>query len=94
MLIWQRHGFVTVIILLCCIYVGAEFDGSRDFLPRRDLTVAFCLLGAAVVNFLFWRLLERNGQGAAQTLFFIPVKYWSIIFTVAALSFFYDHFSR
>jgi hypothetical protein len=96
MIVWSGFGFVTAIIAIVCLVLGASTG-----LPAQAEAAAG-LLTAAAINFLFVRWVDDPGRGRemidAQTgqrvylrrrnsLFFIPVRYWTyILFALAILS--------
>ncbi|MEM6489080.1 MAG: hypothetical protein AAF677_12585 [Pseudomonadota bacterium] len=84
MVIYQRQGILTLLIAFLSFGIVYLLDidyGGYD----QDLAEgasAFAL--AAGLNYAFWIGLKINGMGEAQTLFFIPIRFWSLLYLAAS----------
>lgn len=86
MIIWNKLGFVVGIIAIACLVLAQMAVGDAWSTSVIGKSGAF--IAAALLTFAFDKFFLASRADSAtrkDSLFFVPVKFWPIIFVALAI---------
>ena len=90
MIIWSVHGYLVGIIgIVALVFVdiiSESITGNEEFYQQNPWVMLVGMIIAAILTYWIHRfLLQKSTED--HTFFFVPVKWWPIVFVMLGITF-------